>query len=302
MTLVITDSGLGGLSVLAHLLRILGPVKSSSDPTSAKQIIYVNAAPKDGQGYNDMLSRSERVRVFDRVLRNIDNLYNPDSIFVACGSLSGYLKELMFTLENSVPVHGINAVGNQILQTALLQHPHSPAFVFASPTTIAEGTYKRPFDEDKSIFCRIVAQSCPGLASIISSDRKGVRVKAAVRGFAQLAFHQWVERKVGELRGRPLLFLGCTHYSFQAGIFAEMLHEVTGQAPLVLDPNPSAARELAESAFQYTGEWHPAKVNFVTPYELPQEEIRTLTYFLQNMSPVASKAFEKGTVVPELVD
>ena len=57
MNLVITDSGLGGLSVFAQLMRFLKDRASSGNSANLVDnlnITYVNAVPSNERGYNSM--------------------------------------------------------------------------------------------------------------------------------------------------------------------------------------------------------------------------------------------------------
>ena len=53
MSLLITDSGLGGLSMLAHLVLEL-ETKMIGEAGSKMKIVYLNAVPRNHYGYNDM--------------------------------------------------------------------------------------------------------------------------------------------------------------------------------------------------------------------------------------------------------
>ena len=59
MRLVVTDSGLGGMSVCADLLKAL------TSPTAKNtELLYVNAAPDPRRSYNSMESLAEKQEVF----------------------------------------------------------------------------------------------------------------------------------------------------------------------------------------------------------------------------------------------
>ena len=62
--LVVTDSGLGGLSICAALERRL-----RAEGRRSVRLTYVNAWPFEGRGYNDLPDLRARAEVFDRALR-----------------------------------------------------------------------------------------------------------------------------------------------------------------------------------------------------------------------------------------
>ncbi|MDP7622059.1 MAG: hypothetical protein QGH27_08840, partial [SAR324 cluster bacterium] len=91
MNIVITDSGLGGLSVCAQLIHLLKnyTVTENSDPPSCDiKITYVNAVPSNDRGYNTMSGKQEQIETFEKIISNTVRLISPDNIFVACGTLS----------------------------------------------------------------------------------------------------------------------------------------------------------------------------------------------------------------------
>ncbi len=82
--IVITDSGLGGLSVLAELERRLreNPIFESTE------LIFFNSLYSSSYGYNSMMDLSEKAIVFNNALNSIEENYKPDIILVACNTLS----------------------------------------------------------------------------------------------------------------------------------------------------------------------------------------------------------------------
>ena len=84
MHIIITDSGVGGLSVFAYVERFLR-THGSENPV---KLTYVNASPENDFGYNSMGSRKEKLENFDRFLQIVTDTYSPDSIYVACNTLA----------------------------------------------------------------------------------------------------------------------------------------------------------------------------------------------------------------------
>ena len=64
VTILVTDSGLGGLAIFAEIAARL-----KSDPIFPEvSLIYYNAWPEQNRGYNGLKDMDERIRVFDRAL------------------------------------------------------------------------------------------------------------------------------------------------------------------------------------------------------------------------------------------
>ena len=73
MNIVITDSGLGGLSVCAQLIHLLKnySVSENFDPPSCDiKITYVNAVPSNDRGYNTMSGEQEQIETFEKIISN----------------------------------------------------------------------------------------------------------------------------------------------------------------------------------------------------------------------------------------
>ena len=125
MNLVITDSGLGGLSVCAQLMSLLKESAGSGNsvnPADRLKISYINAVPSNERGYNSMSGKAEQIEIFEKILRNAKILVDPDYIFVACGTLSVLLKEMQFKRENTSLIEGILPIGFKLLLDCLNQN------------------------------------------------------------------------------------------------------------------------------------------------------------------------------------
>ncbi len=112
MHLLITDSGVGGLSVCAYVEKFLR-THGVKEPV---KLTYVNASPENDFGYNSMGSRREKIENFNRFLGIVTNTYRPDSIYIACNTLSVLFSETEFSLTGDIPVQGIVETGvNRLL-------------------------------------------------------------------------------------------------------------------------------------------------------------------------------------------
>ncbi len=89
VTIVVTDSGLGGLSVVADLASRL----PASGIVRSARIVFVNALLDDAIGYNDLRDEADKVRVFDAALAAMESRFRPDLILVACNTLSVFYGE-----------------------------------------------------------------------------------------------------------------------------------------------------------------------------------------------------------------
>jgi glutamate racemase len=288
MHILITDSGVGGLSVVAYAERFL---RTHGSPEPGR-LTFANSAPANDYGYNSMRSHEEKLATFDRFLRSVTERFQPDSIYVACNTLSVLLPETPYVADAHIPVKGIVDTAAGLVLRALEADPRSGAMIFATQTTIDAGTYARLLEERGISPSRIVGQACPGLADTISEDREGTKTRAEIRG--------WVQTAISKMpcAGAPVVAaLACTHYGYRKELFADAFAEA-GINATVLNPNERSVDDLfpAES----TGPHRDVEVQFVTRYAIPEATIEALTFFVTPISPKTVAAMQHFAHVPDL--
>ncbi|HET7434626.1 MAG TPA: aspartate/glutamate racemase family protein [Thermoanaerobaculia bacterium] len=287
MHIVITDSGVGGLSVCAYAERFV----RTHGFTEPVQLTFANAAPENDYGYNSMPSREVKIETFNRFLRNVTARFAPDFIYVACNTLSVLLPDTPF-MATGVPVKGIVETAVELLLAQLAADPRSVAMIFATQTTIDAGAYPRLLEERGIAPSRIVTQACPELADTISEDREGTKTREEIRG--------WVAKAVAKMatKDAPVVAaLACTHYGYRKDVFAAALAEA-GVDAQVINPNESAVGDLFPAGSH--GEHREADVQFVTRYAIPQATIVALTWFLSDISPRTVDAMQHFVHLPDL--
>jgi glutamate racemase len=283
--IVITDSGVGGLSVCAYAER-LARTHGVREPL---RLTFANAAPENDYGYNSMPSKDAKVETFDRFLTNVTTRYAPDFIYVACNTLSVLLPDTPYFRNAKTPVKGIVETGAALLMTALERDSKSTAMIFGTQTTIDAGTYPRLLESRGIDSSRIVNQACPRLADTISEDREGARTKSEIAG--------WVRAAISKMQRRDTpvaALLACTHYGYRKDVFEAALTEAGARAT-VINPNESAASELFER-----GPNRDVDVRFVTRYAIPPATIEALTWFLSDISPKTVAAMKNFDLVRDL--
>jgi glutamate racemase len=153
MHILITDSGVGGLSVVAYAERFVR-MHGLNEPV---RLTFANAAP---------------------------------AIYVACNTLSVLLPDTPYFAYAAIPIQGIVETGADLLLRALDADPRGVAMIFGTQTTIDAGTYPRLLAERGVEPSRIVSQACPGLADTISEDREGTKTRAEIRGWVGAALQK----------------------------------------------------------------------------------------------------------------
>lgn len=291
MHILITDSGVGGLSVCAYAERF---VRTKGFPEPVR-LTFANAAPENDYGYNAMPSTDAKLETFDRFLRNVTGRFEPDLIYVACNTLSVLLPDTPYFRSATIPVKGIVETGAELVWRELEADPTAAAIIFGTQTTIDAGAYPRLLEARGIEASRIVSQACPGLADTISEDRLGDRTRAEIDRWVAIAVAK-MERRNGPLAA----CLACTHYGYRKELFAEALSEV-GFRTIVVNPNESAVDDL----FGGPAAHGPAiprdvPVEFVTRYAIPRATIEALTWFLESISPRTVESMRNFVRLPDL--
>lgn len=292
MHLLITDSGVGGLSVCAHAERFAREQR----PGQPLRLTFANAAPSNEAGYNAMPTREQKIETFDRFLRCVSERYTPDLIYVACNTLSVLLADTPQAQRGAVPVQGIVERGARRLAQALHAAPHAVALVFGTQTTIDAGTYPRLLVAQGIAAGRIVSQACPGLADTISEDPEGARSGAEIARWVRAALDL-----AGPHGREAIAYLACTHYGYRREQFAEAL-AAAGVRAQVVNPNEEAVHDLfpAPAAAPAGRGTSPIEIEVVSRYRIPQATLEALGGFLGSVSPATVAAMHRHTHRPDL--
>ncbi len=287
MHILITDSGVGGLSVCAYAERYVR-THGFREPV---RLTFANAAPANEYGYNSMPSRDAKLETFDRFLDNVTKRYAPDMIYVACNTLSVLLPDTRYIRSAAIPVKGIVATAVDLVRQELARDPRRVALIFGTQTTIDAGAYPRLLQQRGIDAARIVSQACPGLADTISEDRQGTKTRAEIE--------RWVAAAIEKMPdgGAPAAAcLACTHYGYRKDVFAAALRD-GGICATVVNPNEQAVGDIFDGA---GGKYRDGEVGFVTRYAIPQATIDALAYFLGDISPRTVDAMRNFVHVPDL--
>jgi len=293
MHILITDSGVGGLSVCAYVERFL----RKQGIKGLVKLTYVNASPENDFGYNSMGSRREKLDNFSRFLNIISETYSPDLIYIACNTLSVLFSDTEFSKNGCIPVQGIVETGVNRLLRDLSRNPRSVVAIFGTDTTIEEETYSRLLQQKGIDATRIISQACPSLADTISEDRQGLSVKKKVK--------KYVDEAIGKTEVQAthhLTYLACTHYGYRKLYFSKAFEE-RGVKTKILNPNEFVVDELFEKYgdnFTDTEGRNDVEVEFITRYRIPVSALETIAFFLDGVSPKTVQAFTNFTHAPDL--
>lgn len=290
--LIITDSGLGGLSICAEIERELRERRSGP----GVRISYVNAWPEQGIGYNDLPDVPARARALDRALEGIRRL-QPDLILLACNTLSILYDHTAFRAEATVPVQGIVDAGVDLFEEALRAEPRGALVLLGTRTTIDSAVHRDRLLQRGIAPARVAGTSCHGLAAAIE------------RGPASDAVAELLDRcaeRAGAAApiGSPLYAgLCCTHYGLVAARLVESLARRAGRAVQPLDPNRRLVRDVLP---RIAGPGKPGgppgrvSVDVISKVEVTAGQRDGVARLLDAVSPATADALRGYRRVPDL--
>ena len=237
MKIVITDSGLGGLSVAAELYETLKVHKYPG----ATELIFVNALPETGKGYNKMRNTEQKIRIFNNVLHGIARRFDPDIIAIACNTLSVIVAQTRYYRGHKQQITGIVESGINSFLSGLKPDNAYYVIIFGTETTIEAGVHRKKLIELGIPERNIITQSCSGLAAAIERDYKGAQTHRLVSEYVELALIPVESKHTG-----IYAYLACTHYGYIIDEFTRLLQQSGFKRYELFNPNHSLVNLVLE--------------------------------------------------------
>jgi len=291
VTIVVTDSGLGGLSVVAELAAQL----PASGIAKSVRIVFVNALLDDAIGYNDLKFEKDRLRVFDAALGAMESRYRPDLLLIACNTLSVLYDKTAHAKAGGTETVGIVGMGADLIDQKLKQNPGGTAVIFATRTTIESGAYPKLLVEKGVPEGRIVGEACHRLAGSIERGADSEETSTYVRTFVAEAI-----QRLPSNPGPLVVSLNCTHYGYVLDLWKKTFAGLGYPSVTVLDPNPLMAglvlREGGPKRFPATS----VTVEVVSKVKIGPDVQASLGRLLRTVSPRTADALANYRYDPEL--
>jgi glutamate racemase len=270
LTIVITDSGLGGLSVVADAAE-----KFRQQPVFEKvNLVFVNALFSDQGGYNALQTREEKLSVFSNALQAMQDRYAPDIILVACNTLSVLIPDTGFVKSSSVPVVGIVESGVEQIAQQLQGKPAGRNIIFATQTTVDEGTHKNQLLQKGFGDAQILTQSCPQLTLYIEQEYDGAYTEMLIDAYVDEALSNW--KQAFESRGVKV--------------------------EAFLDPNLLMVDFLLPASLQQRYPHSEVSVNMASMIEIPVASQDSIGRYLNAISPLTENALRNYEQVEDLFE
>jgi len=289
LSLVIADSGMGGLSICADIVSGLQARRSYRFVS----LTYFNAWPEQDRGYNLLPGTAERIRVFDRALAAMLR-FGPDRILIACNTLSALYPLTPFSKQAPVPVVGIIDFGVEMMQAYLGARAESRVIILGTPTTIEADTHRARLVERGIDAERIICQPCDRLAGEIEKAPEGATVRAMIESCIRQAAERVPDRR------RPVAAaLCCTHYGYSQRVFEAALQSVFEGPITILNPN----RAMSEALLTDCPQGHQdvrIDLKVVSRIVWSDEKIEAIARLLETASPLTAGALRQYPHDPDL--
>ena len=210
--IAVFDSGVGGISVLRELVKLMPNENfiffgdSKNAPYGTRTLTEVRA-----------LTLAHAKELFDTGAKGL---------VVACNTATSAAVRILREKYPEIPIVGIEPA----VKPAVSCKEHPVVLVMATPMTIREEKFKRLVSryEDQG---EIIPLPCPGLMDFVE---RGDLHGDDLRKYLTELFYEFRDRKI------DAAVLGCTHYPFAR----EMIQEVLGPDVKIFDGAPGTAREM----------------------------------------------------------
>ncbi len=257
--ILVTDSGLGGLSVAADVVERLKPSKVFSKA----DVIFFNAQPHLKSGYNSMKTTDQKVTVFNNALNAIEKNFDPDLILIACNTLSVLYEYTAYSEVADIPVIGIVETGIDLINSKLKENENSKVILFATKTTVSQGKHKTGLTNLGIQEENIITQPCQNLAGRIERDSQSDTTRTLV--------NKYVDETLSQITEGEDIFVSynCTHYGYVDNLFQEAFNSSGIKVKEFLNPNPFMADFIFEDKYLNRHNETTVNVEIVSQPELP---------------------------------
>ncbi len=206
------DSGVGGISVLRELVKIL----------PNEDFLYLGDSVHAPYGTKSL----EEVRTL--TISHIEELLHngAKAVVIACNTATSAAVAVLRNMYPEIPIVGIEPA----IKPAVLARPNSRIVVMATPMTLQQEKFKTLLKKYENQ-AEIVSLPCPGLMEFVEQgDLESEDLKIYLTNLLTPVLEEKTDAIV----------LGCTHYPFAR----RMISKVAGQDITIYDGGSGTAREM----------------------------------------------------------
>ena len=293
VTILVTDSGLGGLSVVGDIVESL----PQSGAFKNAKIIFFNSLFHNRSGYNSLKDEKEKVRIFNTALETMRDKYNPDLLLIACNTLSVLYEKTKFSKKVQFPVMGIVETGVNIIANQFDKDPGATAIIFATKTTISSNSHKNNLVKRGYPANQIIGQPCHRLAGRIERGYNSENTKTLIKKYVTEALSQ-----IDKTDTSLFASLNCTHYGYSIQQFKDEFARHGYSEIEILDPNPEMADFLFEPQYLNRYQQTDMSIEIVSKVKISNKKIKSLGALMDLASPKTAACLRNYTYAPSLFD
>ena len=210
--IAVVDSGVGGISVLRELIKIM----------PNEDFVYF------GDSKNAPYGTKSKEEVQALTIRCADRLFEQGAkgLVVACNTATSAAVRVLREMYPYIPIVGIEPA----VKPAALCMEHPRVLVMATPMTIHENKFHLLMDR-YSDRAEIIPLPCPGLMDFIE---RGDLDGEDLHKYLQDLLYSYTDNRV------DAVVLGCTHYPFAR----KQIQRVLGDKVRIFDGGEGTAREM----------------------------------------------------------
>jgi glutamate racemase len=292
VTILVTDSGLGGLSVCADLEARLAALRSFKHV----RLVFVNALPDAALTYNSMPNDGERAKMFDKALEGFVRWYRPDAILIACNTLSAVYPGTKFASHASIPVVSIIDVGAAMIAERVKAIPNSSTLILGTATTISSRMYEQRLGTLGLPASDIVTEPCPLLETEIQADPKSDLVGNLVDVYVGEAME-----KIGKRSSGPLVVgLCCSHYGYSLDAFDRSLKQNADLKFEIVNPNKAMVALFEKAAVKNKVPRSSMTVEVASRVKFTLQEVSSISRSVAPTSRKTAEALKRYTFKRDL--
>lgn len=291
VTIAVTDSGLGGLAVMAEALE--GMEKAHT--FEKVHFVFFNALFSNQGGYNSLQTREEKIRVFNSALDSLTKRYHPDLILIGCNTLSVLYKETDYFLATKIPVVGIVESGVELMAQVLKAHPEARIILFGTQTTVEEATHENTLIERGFLEERIMTHACPDLVNYIEKGYDSDETEMLIFAYVDEALSE-----VSNSRENLYISLNCTHYGYSLNLWKKAFSSLGVKPRAFLNPNSRMIDILFEPRYQNRYEKTATTASLVSMVEISPDRIDSIGRWLEEVSLQTAEALRQYQLVKDL--
>lgn len=287
--ILVTDSGLGGLSITANLYEKL----KTAGIFKKVDIIFFNVQPHLKSGYNSLKTREHKVWVFDNALESMEKIFHPDIILIGCNTLSVLYESTKYSKKVEIPVYGIVEAGINLIEENI--NKDSEVVIFATKTTVSEGKHKSKLVSDGFAEDKIITIPCPKLAGAIERGFESNTTDSLVNIYVQQSI---AELKNADTNNNIFVSYNCTHYGYVDSLFRKTFDKFGVAVKDFLDPNIYMTEFFFTDDNLNRFESTEISISVYSQAELTEEKLNSISTLIKRSSTETASALMNYTFNP----